>query len=68
MHKSRAKRKDKGVAACQGKRPIVRTKAIIRTKAKKQQVRAIARGKGNSQDTHLCTSAVQDFSGARPGE
>ena len=42
MYKSRAKGKDKGVAACQGKRATVRTKAIIRTKAKKQQARAIA--------------------------
>ena len=42
MYKSRVKGKDKGVAACQGKRAIARTKAIIRTKAKKQQARAIA--------------------------
>ena len=32
----------KGVAACQGNREIVRTKATIRTKAKKNQAQAIA--------------------------
>ena len=42
MHESRAKGKDKGVAACQGNRAIVRTKATIRTKAKKNQAQAIA--------------------------
>jgi len=42
MYKSRDKGKDKGVPACQGKRAIVKTKAIIKTMAKKQQARAIA--------------------------
>ena len=68
MHKSRAKGKDKGVAACQGNRAIVRTKATIRRKAEKQQARAIAQGKGNSQDMHFCTSVFQDFSRPRRGQ
>ena len=42
MDRSRAKGKNKGVAACQGNRAIVRTKATIRTKAKKNQAQAIA--------------------------
>ena len=50
MHKSRAKGKNKGVAACQGNRAIIRTKAKLRTKAEKQQARPIAQGKSNCQD------------------
>ena len=51
--------RDKGVAACEGNRAIVRTKATMRTKAKKHQARAIAYGKGNSQDTHFCIRGSQ---------
>ena len=68
MDRSRAKGKSKGVAACQGNRAIVRTKATIRTKAKKNQAQSIAQGKGNSQDMHLCTSVFQDFSRPRRGQ
>ena len=68
IHKARTKGRDKGVAACQGNRAIARTKVIVRTKAKKQQARAIAKGKGNRQDTHFCTSVFQDFSRPRPGQ
>ena len=49
MHESRAKGKKKGVAACQGNRAIIRTKAKLRTKAEKQQARPIAQGKRNYQ-------------------
>ena len=68
MHNSRAKGKNKGVAACQGNRAIVRTKAEVRTKAKKQQARPIAKGKSNFQDMHFCTSDFQDCSRPRPGQ
>ena len=68
MHKSGAKGKDKGVAASQGNRAIVKTKATNRTKAKKQHARPIAQGKGNSQDMHFGTSVFQDFSRPRPGQ
>ena len=63
-----AKREDRGVAACQGSRAIVRTKAKARTKAKKQQARLIAQGKSNFQDMHFWTSDFQDCSRPKPGQ
>ena len=62
-HKSRAKAKDKIVAACQGNSHDERK---IRTKTKKQEARAIAEGKGIIQDMHFCTNIFQDFSRPKP--
>ena len=68
MLESRTKGKNKGVAACQDNRAIVKTKAKVRTEAKKQQARPIAQGKSNFQDMHFCTSDFQDCSRPRPGQ